>query len=179
MQEIEDYKLKAAAQRLEEENRMARLRNQELVQMQSEAEAKKEALRRATEEEINNQRRKTDEHRAMLERENMKARAQAGVCGVTVGIAHTHRTMRNSPFGWISVVCSYHRSPCDVVCIRRRCCAHCTVLYNGKRATQYFNGMFCVIWFCAHLPCLALPCWQRRRAVSCRSARTRTCTTGR
>ena len=79
VQEIEDYKLKAAAQRLEEENRMARLRNQELVQMQSEAEAKKEALRRATEEEINNQRRKTDEHRAMLERENMKARAQAGV----------------------------------------------------------------------------------------------------
>lgn len=45
--------------------------------MQMQAEAKKEALRRATEEEIQAERRKTDEHRAALERENMKERALA------------------------------------------------------------------------------------------------------
>jgi ATPase family AAA domain-containing protein 3A/B len=76
-QAIEDYKAKMASQRMEEENQRARARNQELVQMQLEAEAKKEAMRRAAEEEIQEQRRRTDEHRAKLERENMQARAIA------------------------------------------------------------------------------------------------------
>ena len=51
-QESEEYKAKMAAERMEMENQKARQRNKELVQLQMEAEAKKEALRRATEEEI-------------------------------------------------------------------------------------------------------------------------------
>lgn len=75
--EMEEYKAKLAIDRLEAENQKARQRNRELVQMQTDAEAKKEALRRATEEEILAQRRKSDEHRAALERQNMEARALA------------------------------------------------------------------------------------------------------
>jgi ATPase family AAA domain-containing protein 3A/B len=77
IQEAEEYKAKLAADRMELENQKARQRNKELVEMQMQAEAKKEALRRATEEEIQAERRKTDEHRAALERENMKERALA------------------------------------------------------------------------------------------------------
>lgn len=64
-------------QRMEEEDRKAKKRNEELVEMQNRAQAQREALRRKTEQEIQEERRRTDERRAALERENMKARALA------------------------------------------------------------------------------------------------------
>ena len=53
---------------------MARDRQKELVQMQLQSEARKQAMRRAADAEIQQERRRTDEHRAALERENMSVR---------------------------------------------------------------------------------------------------------
>lgn len=63
--------------KLDEEDRKARERDAAKVEMQNRAAAQREALRRKTEQEIQEQRRRTDEYRAKLERENMKARALA------------------------------------------------------------------------------------------------------
>ncbi|CAE7249335.1 atad3 [Symbiodinium sp. KB8] len=75
--EIADHSHRLSLQKLQEEDAKARQRDSAKVEMQNRAAAQREALRRKTEMEIQEQRRRTDEHRAALERENMKARALA------------------------------------------------------------------------------------------------------
>eukprot|EP00898_Chlorokybus_atmophyticus_P000672 jgi/Chlat1/1605/Chrsp125S01866 len=59
------------------EHEAQRIRNAELVKMQEESLNRQEAVRRATEERIQYERRQTDAQRAELERENIRARALA------------------------------------------------------------------------------------------------------
>ncbi len=80
-QQTEQQKHELARKRMEEEHQKARLRNEELVDSQMKGQARVEQLRAATEAKLQEERRKSDEHRARLERENMVARAEADARG--------------------------------------------------------------------------------------------------
>ena len=80
-QQTEQTKHELARKRMEEEHQKARLRNEELVDAQMKQQARLEQLRAATEAKVQEERRKTDEYRARLERENMVARAEADARG--------------------------------------------------------------------------------------------------
>lgn len=59
------------------ENELQRARNQELVKMQEESSIRMEQTRRATEEQIQAERRRTEKERAEIERETIRVRALA------------------------------------------------------------------------------------------------------
>ncbi|KAL0735705.1 hypothetical protein Bca4012_011915 [Brassica carinata] len=59
------------------ENEAQRTRNQELVKMQEESSIRREVARRATEEEIQAQRRQTEREKAEIERETIRVKAMA------------------------------------------------------------------------------------------------------
>lgn len=59
------------------ENELQRARNQELVKLQEESSIRQEQVRRATEEQIQAQRRQTEKEKAEIERETIRVRAIA------------------------------------------------------------------------------------------------------
>lgn len=59
------------------ENELHRARNQELVKLQEESSVRQEQARRATEEQIQAQRRQTGREKAEMEREMIRVRAMA------------------------------------------------------------------------------------------------------
>ncbi|KAG8059767.1 hypothetical protein GUJ93_ZPchr0002g23979 [Zizania palustris] len=71
------YQDELARKRMHAEHEAQRVRNQELVKMQEESAIKQEQIRRAIEEEIQEQRRKTDREKAAIDKENMLHKALA------------------------------------------------------------------------------------------------------
>ncbi|CAN8236163.1 unnamed protein product [Cochlearia groenlandica] len=71
------YEDELARKRMQAENEAQRTRNQELVRMQEESSIRREVARRATEEEIQAQRRQTEREKAEIERETIRVRAMA------------------------------------------------------------------------------------------------------
>ena len=69
---------------MQSENEAARARNAELVKMQESAAERAEALRRDTEKKIQMERRATEEFKARLEQENLRAKAIAEAEGRTL-----------------------------------------------------------------------------------------------
>ena len=80
-QAVVDYKTQRQRELLNQEDTLARRRDDDNRAKTLEDERVKQALRRAAEDDIQTERRRTDEHRARLERENMKARALAEADG--------------------------------------------------------------------------------------------------
>ncbi|CAD6249851.1 unnamed protein product [Miscanthus lutarioriparius] len=71
------YEDELKRKRLQAEHEAQRLRNQELVKMQEESGIRLEQIRRATEEQIQEQRRQTERHRADLEQATLSKKAMA------------------------------------------------------------------------------------------------------
>ncbi|KAL5207090.1 hypothetical protein ABZP36_031525 [Zizania latifolia] len=71
------YQDELARKRMHAEHEAQRVRNQELVKMQEESAIKQEQIRRAIEEEIQEQRRKTDREKAAIDKDNMLHKALA------------------------------------------------------------------------------------------------------
>ncbi|XP_062222337.1 uncharacterized protein LOC133921469 [Phragmites australis] len=71
------YEDELARKRMHAEHEAQRVRNQELVKMQEESAIKQEQIRRATEEQIQAQRRKTEQEKADIERETNRLKAFA------------------------------------------------------------------------------------------------------
>ncbi|XP_066332313.1 uncharacterized protein [Miscanthus floridulus] len=71
------YEDELKRKRLQAEHEAQRLRNQELVKMQEESGIRLEQIRRATEEQIQEQRRQTERHRANLEQATLSKKAMA------------------------------------------------------------------------------------------------------
>ncbi|XP_050221933.1 uncharacterized protein LOC126672074 [Mercurialis annua] len=71
------YEDELARKRMQAEHENQRVRNQELVKMQESSSIKQEQARRATEDQIQAQRRQTDRERAEIERETIRVRAMA------------------------------------------------------------------------------------------------------
>uniref|UniRef100_A0A804IQU5 AAA+ ATPase domain-containing protein n=1 Tax=Musa acuminata subsp. malaccensis TaxID=214687 RepID=A0A804IQU5_MUSAM len=71
------YEDELARKRMQAEHESQRARNQELVKMQEESSIRQEQIRRATEEQIQAQRRQTEREKAELERETIRVRALA------------------------------------------------------------------------------------------------------
>ncbi|KAG8071978.1 hypothetical protein GUJ93_ZPchr0006g41143 [Zizania palustris] len=75
--QIARYEDELARKRMQAEHEAQRVRNQELVKMQEESAIKQEQIRRAIEEEIQEQRRKTDREKAAIDKDNMLHKALA------------------------------------------------------------------------------------------------------
>ncbi|KAM1070510.1 hypothetical protein ACFX13_002338 [Malus domestica] len=75
------YQDELAKKRMENENRLARERNQEMVKWQEESANRLEQARRQTEAQIQHERRRTAEEQAKLERENFEKKALADAEG--------------------------------------------------------------------------------------------------
>ncbi|CAD5169759.1 unnamed protein product [Musa acuminata subsp. malaccensis] len=71
------YEDELARKRMQAEHESQRGRNQELVKMQEESSIRQEQIRRATEEQIQAQRRQTEKEKAEIERETIRVRALA------------------------------------------------------------------------------------------------------
>ncbi|KAI0495256.1 hypothetical protein KFK09_025406 [Dendrobium nobile] len=71
------YEDELARKRMQAEHESQRARNQELVKMQEESSIRQEQIRRATEEQIQAQKRQTEKERADIERETIRVRALA------------------------------------------------------------------------------------------------------
>ncbi|KAJ8455611.1 hypothetical protein OPV22_006287 [Ensete ventricosum] len=71
------YEDELARKRMQAEHESQRARNQELVKMQEESSIRQEQIRRATEEQIQAQRRQTEKEKAEIERETIRIRALA------------------------------------------------------------------------------------------------------
>ncbi|KAJ3680677.1 hypothetical protein LUZ60_016955 [Juncus effusus] len=71
------YEDELARKRMQADHESQRQRNQELVKMQEESSIRQEQIRRATEEQIQAQRRQTEKEKAEIERETIKVRALA------------------------------------------------------------------------------------------------------
>uniref|UniRef100_A0A804PLE0 AAA+ ATPase domain-containing protein n=2 Tax=Zea mays TaxID=4577 RepID=A0A804PLE0_MAIZE len=75
--QMAQYEDELKRKRLQAEHEAQRLRNQELVKMQEESGIRLEQIRRATEEQIQEQRRQTERHRADLEQATISKKAMA------------------------------------------------------------------------------------------------------
>ena len=82
--QLKQYEDELARKRQQGENEAARARNAELVKMQEQAAERAEALRRDTERKIQMEKRATEEFKAKLEQENMRAKAIAEAEGRTL-----------------------------------------------------------------------------------------------
>ena len=82
--QLKQYEDELARKRMQSENEAARARNAELVKMQESAAERAEALRRDTEKKIQMERRATEEFKARLEQENLRAKAIAEAEGRTL-----------------------------------------------------------------------------------------------
>jgi len=82
--QLKQYEDELARKRQQAENEAARARNAELVKMQEQAAERAEALRRDTERKIQAEKRATEEFKAKLEQENMRAKAIAEAEGRTL-----------------------------------------------------------------------------------------------
>ncbi|GLJ12266.1 hypothetical protein SUGI_0187750 [Cryptomeria japonica] len=71
------YEDELARKRMQAEHEAQRMRNQELVKMQEESSMRQEQARRATEEQIQAQRRQTEKARADIDRETIRVKAMA------------------------------------------------------------------------------------------------------
>ncbi|CAL9091288.1 unnamed protein product [Musa textilis] len=71
------YEDELARKRMQAEHESQRTRNHELVKMQEESSIRQEQIRRATEEQIQAQRRQTEKEKAEIERETIRVRALA------------------------------------------------------------------------------------------------------
>ncbi|XP_072987068.1 uncharacterized protein [Typha latifolia] len=71
------YEDELARKRMHAEHESQRARNQELVKMQEESSIRQEQIRRATEEQIQAQRRQTEKEKAEIERETIRVKALA------------------------------------------------------------------------------------------------------
>ncbi|XP_020577638.1 ATPase family AAA domain-containing protein 3-like [Phalaenopsis equestris] len=71
------YEDELARKRMQAEHESQRARNQELVKMQEESSIRQEQIRRATEEQIQAQKRQTEKERAEIERETIRVKALA------------------------------------------------------------------------------------------------------
>lgn len=71
------YEDELARKRMQAENEYHRTRNQELVKMQEESSIRQEQVRRATEEQIQAQKRQTEKERADIDRETYRIKAMA------------------------------------------------------------------------------------------------------
>ncbi|EXB74778.1 ATPase family AAA domain-containing protein 3 [Morus notabilis] len=71
------YEDDLARKRMQAQNELQRARNQELVKLQEESSIRQEQVRRATEEQIQAQRRQTEKEKAEIERETIRVRAIA------------------------------------------------------------------------------------------------------
>ncbi|CAL5186232.1 unnamed protein product [Lathyrus oleraceus] len=72
------YEDELARKRMQAENEQHRVRNQELVKMQEDSSIRLEQARRATEEQIQAQRRQTEKEKAEIERETIRISEMAG-----------------------------------------------------------------------------------------------------
>ncbi|CAI0450362.1 unnamed protein product [Linum tenue] len=72
-----DEQKKLASHQAQADNEHQRARNQELVKLQEESSIRQEQARRATEEQIQAQRRQTEREKAEIERETIRVRAMA------------------------------------------------------------------------------------------------------
>ena len=75
--QLKQYDDELARKRLATEHEQRRQRNAEMVKLQEEGVERQEAIKRATEEKIQRERRETERYRAELERENLRAKAIA------------------------------------------------------------------------------------------------------
>jgi ATPase family AAA domain-containing protein 3A/B len=75
--QLKQYDDELARKRMATEHEQRRQRNAEMVKLQEEGVERQEAIKRATEEKIQRERRETERYRAELERENLRAKAIA------------------------------------------------------------------------------------------------------
>ena len=75
--QLKQYDDELARKRLATDHEQRRQRNAEMVKLQEEGVERQEAIKRATEEKIQRERRETERYRAELERENLRAKAIA------------------------------------------------------------------------------------------------------
>ena len=75
--QLKQYDDELARKRLQTDHEQRRQRNAEMVKLQEEGVERQEAIKRATEEKIQRERRETERYRAELERENLRAKAIA------------------------------------------------------------------------------------------------------
>ena len=75
--QLKQYDDELARKRMATDHEQRRQRNAEMVKLQEEGVERQEAMKRATEEKIQRERRETERYRAELERENLRAKAIA------------------------------------------------------------------------------------------------------
>jgi len=75
--QLKQYDDELARKRMQTDHEQRRQRNAEMVKLQEEGVERQEAIKRATEEKIQRERRETERYRAELERENLRAKAIA------------------------------------------------------------------------------------------------------
>ena len=75
--QLKQYEDELARKRMQAEHEANRVRNAEMVKLQEDAAERQEAMKRATEEQIQKGRRETERQRAEIERESLRAKAIA------------------------------------------------------------------------------------------------------